>query len=90
MTRKKNGPRDLKNGIAPADTTLTSQNKKTKGTAPKPGGAEIVSLDSSPAFEAWLERQTQKLVQASTVRPSQSLVDLIRTWPQQGHHKKNP
>jgi hypothetical protein len=43
--------------------------------------AEIVSLTSSPAFDQWLDRQTKKLVEASTTAPDSALIDLIRSWP---------
>ncbi|WP_374371202.1 hypothetical protein [Dongia sp.] len=43
--------------------------------------AEIVSLTASPAFEQWLDRQTKKLVEASTTEADSALVELIRSWP---------
>jgi hypothetical protein len=82
MTDRRNGPdeprgdRDLERAAAPDN---------------RPGGrvrsADILSLHSSPAFDLWLERQMRKLADASVTPPRQSLVDLIRGWPNYGKTK---
>jgi len=86
MTRKKNdsqkdGPVS-DSSVSDSSVSGGSGNRRN-GSSPNAAGrgAEIISLDSSPAFDRWLARQTRKLVEASTPKTSQSLVDLIRSWP---------
>ena len=79
MTRKSSGPKEPKNGAS--------------GGRHSPAGngaddAKIIRLTSSPAFDLWLDRQTKRIVDASTLAPGQDLVDLIRSWPA-NNPKKN-
>lgn len=81
MTDKPNdldGPRD---GQGPGRESAPN---KPVGRA---DSAEIVSLHSSPAFDLWLERQMHKLADASATPARQSLIDLIRCWPNRGKVK---
>lgn len=71
MPRKRNGPEGPRSDHKPADMAPMNGKKS----------AEIVSLTSSPAFDQWLDRQTKKLVDASTTTADSALVDLIRSWP---------
>ncbi|TDQ83041.1 hypothetical protein A8950_1323 [Dongia mobilis] len=82
MTDKRNGPGDLRNGHVPGRER--APNKRPDGGT---GGAEIVSLHSSPAFDLWLERQMHKLADASAAAPREALIDLIRHWPNRGKLK---
>lgn len=75
MSRKTSGPKEPKNGANGA-----------RHAPPAKGGASgedqnIIRLTSSPAFDLWLDRQTKRIVDASTRAPGQELVDLIRGWP---------
>lgn len=95
MTRKTSGPKDPKNGAGkhgstpkdPASGENPEKNAKSPGAASK--GADIISLTTSPAFDFWLARQTKKLVQASSTKPNEALLDLIRGWPA-NNPKKGP
>jgi hypothetical protein len=92
MTRKTNGPKDPKDGAGKHGLTPKSPNSPNSPNAGEPAGkngADIIPLTSSAAFDIWLDRQTKKLVQASSDQANEALIDLIRSWPG-NNPKKGP
>lgn len=83
MTRKTSGPREPKNG---AGGRHSPDKKSSANGADK---SRIIDLTSTPAFDLWLERQTKRIVDASSRRPGRDLVDLIRAWSP-NNPKKGP
>jgi hypothetical protein len=57
--------------------------------APNPAAAndrtKVLSMTSSPAFDAWLDDQAKRLAKAATTAPDPRLVELIQNWAPKDH-----
>lgn len=80
MTRKTNDPN---NPPKQGDGSVMGQGRgDADGRATH---SSIFSLNSSPAFDVWLDDQTKRLTQATMSPPQPSLIELIQNWPPKDH-----
>lgn len=80
MTRKPDDPRNPDKVGDGSD-----MDHRAPGMGISENRAQILSMTSSPAFDAWLEDQTKRLVKATETAPDARLIELIRNWPTQNH-----